>query len=199
MIIIPGISKSGTSYLTKKIHEAGHPMWTQHERHYEDVLMLDGLINIVSGGKSKERDIRNDNWFASKEFNQSEKNRVKKLLSAFRSEFPGCGFKNPRLIHFIPELFEIYPDAKYVFCIRNYQDWIQSNANNSRSSNWWVKKLTDHYSHVYDVVNKIMDEQRENVITFSYDHQNWDYLMDFLGFQIDVSDFEYKTYKNIVV
>lgn len=190
MIIIPSIAKSGTTYLTMKFHDTGHTMYIDPESHYEDQFLMDGLIDIISNGRGKTYDI----WYKGEEFSKKQKNKAKWLFKLWNIKHYGVGMKNPRLIYFLDELFEVFPDAKYVFCIRNLDDWLQSNAKYKRSGEIWKRHLRNYYTYCLE---KIATHSNKNIHVFDYNEDpkiSEEKLSNYLGFKVDLTDFKPVTY-----
>lgn len=192
MIIIPGIAKCGTTYLTKKLHKSRHTMYIDPEKHYEDQFLMDGLIDIISNGK---RGKTYDIWYKGEEFSKKQKSKAKWLFKLWKIKHYGVGMKNPRLIYFLDELFEVFPDAKYIFCMRNLNDWLKSNAKYERSGEIWKKHLLNYYNYC---LNKIVRYSYKDIFVFNYDEDpmvSEERLSNYLGFEIDLQDFKPVTYQ----
>jgi hypothetical protein len=163
-------------------------MWNDPESHFEDKELMDKLIDIISDGEGKKGDV----WHADRPFTQEQCDDVLDMLREYRNDWGDMGMKNPRLIFFMKELMEVYPDAKYIFCLRNPNDWIQSNAKYGRSGMKWELILRQHYDYV---IEQMMRYFNDNTFLFDYDNVDEKALNKFLGFDLDLSDFERRTYQ----
>lgn len=97
IIIIVGLERSGTSYITKCIEDIGIPMY------------LDKI-----GGSWEDKEIFSLNRTMGSDFTKrliEYKHRADKRKN--------YGFKDPWIIFNIEEYFEVFPEAKYICCIRN--------------------------------------------------------------------------------
>lgn len=139
MKVILGISRSGTSYLSRKIHELGNPMWCTCNNHAEDLLIHNLLISLLSKYDK-------DALFFDHHVSNEDKIEFKKSLKIYKSIYPNqSGFKNPRLMFFIPEIKEVYPNAELIMLCRNFYDWRMSHYTRGRKEEW-DKKLANHYT-----------------------------------------------------
>lgn len=191
-IIIPGIAKSGTSYLTRKLSESGLAMWADnYNKHYEDMYLLLNLRRITQRNGM-------DYWFDKSKHYPGNSKQVLKLLTMFRERYNVTGFKNPRLLFFMRELEQIFPDAKFIFCVRNPKDWLRSvKRNNRKLRNREAEQVLMRYYHY--ALGVAQDYLRSGKgFTFFYDrgeelaHQ--EELQEFVGCKIDLADFKSKTY-----
>lgn len=191
-IILPGIAKSGTTYLTGKLSQAGFLMWgNKCEEHYEDTYMLERLRRIITCNNI-------DYWYNSFGFEDEIYSNVKELFVKFKQKNGRIGFKNPRLLLFMKELIQVFSDAKIIFCVRNMDDWLKSvQGNNRRLRTDSLKEtMVKYYEYALGVINEY--SKQGNVFVFLYDDgenlQHQQELKEFVNCNIDFSDFRRKTY-----
>lgn len=184
MIIILGISRAGTSYLTEKINQFT-PMWTEKNDHNED-----RLVQYYSNYLLTNYDP--DGLFLNKEVSKRDKNQFKNFLVGFKLQYPKVGFKNPRLMFFIDEIKEVYPEAKLLILERDYYSWRESHRNKGRTGKEWEKKLFNHYNYMAKIAHKY------KLFTINYEILDRDStqkrLFNYLGFELDFSDLKIKKY-----
>lgn len=137
MIIIPGMPKSGTTYLTHKLARAGATMFKERQEHYEDTVLLDKLIEAFV------QEYRFDKWWAF-DHSKALQDRVREILKGQKT-----GFKNPRLIGFLPLIGEMFPDAKIVICTRSFSDWSSSV---SRHKSRHMDEIVNYYWWAMDYI-----------------------------------------------
>ena len=191
-IIIPGIAKSGTTYITGKLSQAGFLMWGDEcEEHYEDTYMLERLKRIIICD-----DV--DYWHNPFGFEDEVYSNAKELFVEFKQKNGRIGFKNPRLLLFMKELIQVFSDAKIIFCVRNMDDWLKSVQRNNRLLRTDSLKgtLVKYYEYALGVINEY--SKRENIFVFLYDEgeslQHQQELKEFVNCNIDFSDFRKKIY-----
>lgn len=98
IIIIVGLERSGTSYITKCIEEAGIPM------------RLDNM-----GGSWEDKEI----FTLNRTMNTHD--FIPRLTEYKRkaNQRKDYGFKDPLIIFNVEKYFEVFSEAKYICCIRN--------------------------------------------------------------------------------
>ncbi|KAF9873011.1 nad dependent epimerase dehydratase [Colletotrichum karsti] len=108
-------------------------------------LALEKLLNgpVMHGGTQilHREDAYLKKWAQAYEFKRKgDKARLHKLLEEIFAGFVGCTDMPP--IDFVPDLLEVYPDAKVVLTTRDPEKWAKSIrpvANNA--SLWWLPYL----------------------------------------------------------
>lgn len=118
-IIIAGLHRSGTSYLSNCFVQAGIPIWhTSGGDHAECQRLL--AINEQELGRQglTFRDVSQDPQ-PNQDFIQ-ELTEYKQLREGVGS--PVYGFKDPRIASLIDAYLHVWPDALYILCVRNMLD-----------------------------------------------------------------------------
>lgn len=187
--LIVGRAKSGTTYLTRKMHEAGIKMWKNPESHFEETVLLKALRSII------ENVLGEDRWYHNKFFDSKTGDLVCDVLrSTYLQELDGV--KNPRLLLFLPYIKHTFPEMKIIICKRELNSWLRSNRKYKRSGAAWERVLKKHYYFTEEIIS--FHEDFPDVFIFDYDtgespeHQKA--FCDFIETPIDFSDFKTVTY-----
>jgi len=122
IVIIVGSFGSGTTFLSERLHESGITMWTHNLMAHEDadIYGMNQVECIYSTAK------RNHNPMT---YDPSE--YFVKRLTEYREYRETCsdgdwGCKEPQIIWFTKAYAQVFPDAKYICCIRNPLSCIES-------------------------------------------------------------------------
>jgi hypothetical protein len=177
MKIIIGISRAGSSYLAKKIHEKINPMWVEKNDHNEDLHINTALRTYLNKYGP------NGLFFNRPVHNYFNNILIKNSLECHKKKYPNHGFKEPRLIHVINLLKQVYPKAELIALTRNYYDWRESHRRRNREGDYWDKILNAHYIHMM----KIITRYKDGLTIIDYKD-----IPKIKG--IDTSDFKLKTY-----
>ena len=171
IVIIVGMHGSGTRYLSKCMNDI-LPMWITEAGggHFEDKEILE--IN------ERELDRHKSKWYG-KDVNPT--NEFIAELKQYRDKRIGdYGFKDPRVLLFLDAYREVWPDAKFVVCVRNPIKVIASHLRNGR-----LKSLSQGMSYYNNDFPRIT----EDLHFFNYDnniHQEQKSLREYLGLDIDI-------------
>ena len=115
VIIIVGLARSGTTYLSRRLHEKGIPMWGWEMTHGEDADVwglntVEGVVNPPIENQAPYAYAASDEMLA-------------RLVAYKAKREVGCdgawGFKDPRIVHLLAAYVDVFPSALYVCCIRN--------------------------------------------------------------------------------
>lgn len=184
------MAHSGTSYLAEQLHGQGFEMYhIEKQEHFEDTAILNNLQGIL-----RKHFAGTDYWYLDETPPQECRDDVKTTLKSYKM-YSETGFKNPRLILFMPELLQVF-DAKFIICMRSFDNWIQSVNHGKRGSVLWFRKLKSHYEHCVNIVKQHIS--RDNVHVWIYDEGNNPAsiyeLSEFLNKKIELPNFKMKTY-----
>lgn len=172
MIIIAGIHNSGTGYLSKCINKV-MPMWINEAGggHHEDGEILS--INI------RELSFRGVKWYDYKA--GKKKGTIIKDLESYKKKCRG-GFKDPRIIYLYNDYKKVFPDAKYIVCLKSKKHVTTSLVKKGKipaieiANKWydkeilWAKKIKGVHFCDFDA-NKGVEQEKLN---------------KFLGFKVDI-------------
>jgi len=175
-IIVVGLHGCGTRYISKCLHESGIPMWVNQAKsdHYEDDELLNLNINeLETHGFNWASEIDNPKW--SKEFI--------KFLQDYKSNRTGqYGFKAPRIALMIDAYAKVWPNAKWVCCIRNPIHSANSHIRNGR-----LKTITQGLKTYADNLSKVTG--LKDIHYFNYDGDigiEQVSLSKYLGIKVDL-------------
>lgn len=124
-IIIAGMARSGTTFLSKLLHNSGIPMWDWEITHGEDGDLWGWNSVEMIANKPNENTLP-FTYVPSPPF--IERLRWYRGMREERCSLPLWGFKEPRIIRFLQAYIEVFPDALYIFCLRNHLSTIWSQA-----------------------------------------------------------------------
>ena len=171
MIIIAGMHGSGTRYLSKCFNEV-IPMWDIEAgaMHFEDKEILE--IN--------ERELKRHGtkWYG-KDIKPT-KDLIKELRQYKEKRTGDYGFKDPRILMLLSSYKEVWPDAKFIVCIRNPIKVISSHLRNGRLNSFNVG--IEYYSN--DIKRVTNDMYR-----FNYDgdiKQEQESLRKYTELEVDI-------------
>jgi hypothetical protein len=171
MVIIAGLHGSGTRYLSECFSKV-MPMWITEAGggHFEDKEILE--MN------ERELAVRGVSWFKGK---SKKRGNLVNELKRYRERRNEGGIKDPRIVYLYPEYREVFPDAKFIVCVRNPVRVAASHLRNGRLKTfeecieWYARdlrlslKMDTHYFN-YDG-----DLQRQQ-----------EKLNAFVGFKVDI-------------
>ena len=186
VIIIPGIFRSGTTYVTTAIENAGVKMndWKMQFNEDADIWgwnRCEKLTNEVDGRTVP------FSWEPSKDFLE----RLQWYKD--RNEGKSYGFKEPSIIHMIKAYAMIWPEAKYILCVRSALSsiWSQRARGNIETSD--LNSLGVYGQHISNFC-AVAILHKLNVHFFNYDgdsEQERQGLSDFLGLDISFDDWKW--------
>lgn len=112
-IIIVGLSRSGTSYLSRLLTANGVQMceWEMHGVEEADIYCVN-LVEHLTNAPDE----------SVIPFAHNPSTQFVDRLRWFRSRREGSatwGFKEPMIFEFLPVYAELWPNAKYITCVRN--------------------------------------------------------------------------------
>jgi hypothetical protein len=181
-VIIVGLYRSGTSFLSKSLNAYGIPMWGEKgpTRHYEDETLLKFNNEELRRHKCDIASIIPDYKPSDKFLEQLRKYKAQREAKSVP-----YGLKAPRISNLFLAYKEVFDDAAWICCIRNFY-------NTSRS---WPKrygkdfegKLISFSNQLQNVVTHLREEPNRHY--FNYDGKIADEeerLNEFLGTKIDL-------------
>ena len=187
-IIIAGVHRSGTSYLSRCMVDAGIPMWkTDGGDHAECQRLLAINERELSRQGLTFRDVSQDP-IPNQDF-------ISELMD-YKSQREGegapvYGFKEPRIASLIDAYLHVWPDALYVVSVRNPlgagASW--HNRGNCRDAREGSILLMNQYTHAMSAISNGSHVHRWT--TFNYDKPSWETLStDVYAYCSEPVDFE---------
>lgn len=163
-IIIAGIHRSGTTYLSRCLADAGVPMWkSDGGDHAECQRLLAINERELERQGLTFRDVSHDpipNQDFIEELMDYKATREKDGPAVY-------GFKDPRIASLIDAYLHVWPDALYVVSVRNMMDAGLSWANRGNCLNTAVGAvaLSRQFVHMFDS----FDRTKTAFCPFNYD------------------------------
>ena len=160
-VIITGIHGGGTSFISECVSRAGIPMWGRKADsiHFEDADILEANIACLEE--------MNLQWHDSVLVNHNE-NLYKRLQEYRDSKQGDYGFKEPRITMLLPVYKKVWPDAKYICCVRNPLNAAMSRKNAYPSIEVGLKKSINdmaatlkHDIHYFNYDGNMNEEERK--------------------------------------
>lgn len=185
-IIIAGIHRSGTSYLSRCLADAGVPMWLRDGGDHAECQRLLGINEreLERQGLTF-RDVSKDPIPNQDFIDELMDYKAEREVGA-----PVYGFKEPRVASLIDAYLKVWPEALYIVSVRNPMD---------ASFSWHMrgncKTLEDGMSYLTAQLSnflKFMDYTlpRPDAVYFNYDFPNFkvinDELNKHLRYRIDI-------------
>jgi hypothetical protein len=109
MIIIPGMYRSGTTYLCKCLTDAGYSCGEFYDEFWEDYRL--------HGANMVERSV-NDVNDSQCPFKYEPSEKFVEILTGLKKEGDHV-LKDPMCARFMRAYAQVFPDAKFILCIRN--------------------------------------------------------------------------------
>ena len=185
-IIIAGIHRSGTSYLSQCLADAGIPMWKSNGGDHAECQRLLAINEreLVRQGLTF-RDVSKDpipNQDYIDELMQYKADREKDGPAVY-------GFKEPRIASLIDAYLHVWPDALYVLAVRNMlaAGYSWALRGNCMSRTEGAKFLSHQFNHYVDGVAK--RPSSADCCAFNYDQPNFSRInaavCDYCGVDVD--------------
>lgn len=182
-IIIPGVYRSGTSFLGHALNDAGISMGDWQIGHAEEG---DIWAWNQAEGKNNPPDTRRT------PFKYHPSDQLLTRLQDYRTRRdrePVYGIKDPQIGQYMTAYVKIWPDAKYVVCLRNPVSSMWSQRDRGHFVEDDREAMVLHFRYMYNIVQLCVIHRLE-VHFFNYDGdmaQEERALNKFLGVQLDLA------------
>lgn len=179
-VIVVGIHACGTRFIAKALHDSGIPMWHERptEAHYEDLEILDlNIAELAKHGKD---------WF-DESVGMQYSHEFMTALYNYKAKRTGeiYGFKEPRIAMLIGAYKKVWPDAKWICCVRNPLDAAKSHAKHGR-----LKDTKQAIITFTDNLNRIANHVVPHY--FNYDgnmEEEEQRLSEYIGYKVELAKY----------